>query len=97
MYVRISRSRIKPERLEEFKELMRENSYRTAKKQKGFIWAVGLPPQSDDDYWMTVSKWESKEDAYAYHHNPERNAHVSDLGEYYIEPPHILDYEDIVD
>ncbi len=97
MFVRVSRSLIKPERLEEFKTLFAQQGLTTAKQQPGFRWAFALPPLRPDDAWQTISGWERREDAEAYHQHPDRTRLAQRWLAFYIEPPAISNYDEVIE
>jgi len=58
---------------------------------------VALPPRSAGEEWLTISGWDSREDAESYHRHPDRNQAVADWSAYYIQPPVIANYDEVIE
>lgn len=97
MFVRISRSRIKPERLDEFKTVFAQHGLTAARKQEGYRWGFALPPNNPADQWLTISGWDSRAAADAYQNRPDRRQALGIFDEFYIERPTNEGYDDVIE
>ena len=67
MYVRFTLFGFKPEKLAELKKFYNEVAIPTLKKQKGNLDCRLLEPADNKDDYISMTTWERKEDADAYH------------------------------
>lgn len=67
MFARILNFEIKPEKKEEFVNIMKAEVLPIMKKQIGFLEVLPFVPENTkEDRWITISLWARKEDAYRY-------------------------------
>ena len=95
MFVRISR--IRPEKLEEYRAYFAQHGLATAKTQKGFRWAFALPPHAPSEEWLTISGWDAREDAETYNRHPDRNKTIVNAEDFFLEAPHATGYDDVIE
>ena len=67
MFVRLTFMGIKPEKLQELKKFYNETAIPTLRKQKGNIDCRLFEPVDKNEDYVSMTTWESKEDADAYH------------------------------
>ena len=67
MFVRLTYFGFKPEKIQELKKFYNEVAIPTVKKQKGNIDCRLLEPTDKKDDYVSMTTWETKEDADAYH------------------------------
>jgi len=67
MFVRLTYFGFKPEKLEELKKFYNEVAIPTLRKQKGNLDCRLLEPVDAKDDHISMTTWESREDADAYH------------------------------
>ena len=67
MYVRLTSLTVKPGKLNEFKKFYNETAFPTVKKQKGSIDCRLLEPVDGKEEYFSMTTWETKADADAYH------------------------------
>jgi quinol monooxygenase YgiN len=66
MYVRLTYFGFKPEKIQELKKFYNEVANPTVRKQKGNIDCRLLEPTDKKDEYISMTTWESKDDADAY-------------------------------
>ena len=66
MHARMIQVTTKPGRLKEFVSTMTERGLSLLKQQPGFVDAVALTSDTDQDQFVGVSLWKSKQDAEKY-------------------------------
>ena len=67
MFVRLTYFGFKPDKLEELKKFYNEVAIPAVKKQKGNLECKLLEPVDTKDDYISMTIWENKEDADAYH------------------------------
>jgi len=66
MFVRLTYFGFKPEKLQELKKFYNETAIPTLKQQKGNLECRLLEPTDKKDDYISMTTWETKEDADAY-------------------------------
>ena len=66
MFVRLTYFGFKPEKLQELKKFYNETAIPTLKQQKGNVECRLLEPADKKDDYISMTTWETKEDADAY-------------------------------
>ncbi len=67
MFTRIVECNVKPEKRDEFSNKLRNDVLPILQKQPGFVDLIGLVHETDRERIVSVSFWNSKEDAERYH------------------------------
>ena len=67
MFVRLTNFGFRPEKLQEIKKFYNEVAIPTLRKQKGNLDCRLLEPIDKSEDYISMTTWESKEDADAYH------------------------------
>ncbi len=67
MFVRMTYFGFKPEKLQELKKFYNEVAIPTLRKQKGNLDCRLLEPVDKNEDYISMTTWENKEDADAYH------------------------------
>ena len=67
MFVRLTYFGFKPEKIQELKKFYNEVAIPTVRKQKGNLDCRLLEPLDKKDEYISMTTWESREDADAYH------------------------------
>jgi quinol monooxygenase YgiN len=67
MFTRIVECHVKPEKREEFTNKLRNDVLPILQKQPGFVDLIGLSSEDDRERIVSVSFWNTKEDAERYH------------------------------
>ena len=87
MFVRLTYFGFKPEKLEELKKFYNETAIPTLKKQKGNLECKLLEPVDQKDDYISMTIWESKEDADAYHSKGVYKSLVDQVRPYFSKEP----------
>ena len=87
MFVRLTYFGFKPEKLEELKKFYNETAIPTLKKQKGNLECKLLEPVDKKDDYISMTIWESKEDADAYHSKGVYKSLVDQVRPYFSKEP----------
>jgi quinol monooxygenase YgiN len=67
MFTRIVECHVKPEKREDFTNKLRNDVLPVLQKQPGFVEVIGLTSETDPERLLSVSFWNTKEDAERYH------------------------------
>ena len=67
MFVRLTYFGFKPEKLQELKKFYNEVAIPTVRQQKGNIDCKLLEPVDNSEEYISMTTWESRQDAEAYH------------------------------
>jgi heme-degrading monooxygenase HmoA len=66
MFTRIVECHVKPERKDEFETKLRNEVLPILQKQPGFVDLIALQPEDDSDRQVSISFWNTKQDAERY-------------------------------
>ena len=67
MFTRFVECHVKPDKKDDFNNKLRNDVLAILQKQPGFVDLIGLVSESDPDRVVSVSFWNSKQDAERYH------------------------------
>jgi heme-degrading monooxygenase HmoA len=67
MFTRFVECHVKPDKKDDFNNKLRNDVLAILQKQPGFVDLIGLVSESDPDRVISVSFWNSKQDAERYH------------------------------
>lgn len=67
MFTRIVELHVKPEKKDEFSQRLRNEVLPILQKQPGFVDLIGLAHETEHDRHVTISFWNTREDAERYH------------------------------
>lgn len=87
MFVRLTYFGFKPEKLEELKKFYNEVAIPTLKKQKGNLECKLLEPVDNKDEYISMTIWETKGDADAYHSKGVYKSLVDQVRPYFSKEP----------
>lgn len=87
MFVRLTYFGFKPEKLEALKKFYNETAIPTLKKQKGNLECKLLEPVDQKDDYISMTIWETKEDADAYHSKGVYKSLVDQVRPYFSKEP----------
>ena len=93
MFVRLTFFGFKPEKLQELKKFYNEVAIPTLKKQKGNIDCRLLEPVDKNDDHISMTTWESREDADAYHSKGVYKELVDQVRPFFSKEPVLRVYE----
>ncbi len=68
MFTRIVECHLKPEKKDEFNHKLRNDVLPILQKQPGFVDLISLVPEDDRERVLSISFWNTKQDAERYHH-----------------------------
>jgi len=92
MFARVSRARYQPDKLDGVAKIMQESVVPAAKSQKGFRGLYALCDRKTGKS-MSISLWESEEDAIANEKSGYFSEQVAKVASYRVEEPVIERYE----
>lgn len=87
MFVRLTYFGFKPGKLEELKKFYNEVAIPTLRKQKGNLECKLLEPVDQKDEYISMTIWESKEDADAYHSKGVYKSLIDQVRPYFSKEP----------
>ena len=93
MFVRLTYFGFKPDKLEKLKKFYNEVAIPTVKKQKGNLECKLLEPVEKKDEYISMTIWESKEDADAYHSKGVYKSLVDQVRPYFSKEPTLRTYK----
>ncbi len=93
MYVRLTYFGFKPEKLAELKKFYNEVAMPTLKKQKGNLDCRLLEPTDSKDDYISMTTWERKEDAEAYHNKGTYKSLVDQVRPFFSKEPVLRVYQ----
>jgi len=93
MFVRLTYFGFKTEKIKELKKFYNEVAIPTLKKQKGNIECRLLEPVDKKDDYISMTTWESKEEADAYHSKGVYKDLVDQVRPYFSKEPVLRVYE----
>ena len=93
MFVRLTFFGFKPEKVQELKKFYNEVAIPTLKKQKGNIDCRLLEPLNEKDDHISMTTWERREDADAYHSNGTYTNLVDQVRPFFSKDPVLRVYE----
>jgi len=67
MFTRIVECHVKPDKRDEFNQNLRNDVLPILQKQPGFVDLISLAPENDRERALSISFWNTKEDAERYH------------------------------
>lgn len=88
MFTRIVECQVKPDKRDELKDRLRSEVLPLLQKQPGFVDLIGLVSENDSDKIVSISFWNSKQDAER-HHRENYNRIVDTLKPYLNGQPRI--------
>ena len=93
MFVRLTYFGFKPDKLEELKKFYNEVAIPTLKKQKGNLECKLLEPVDKKDDYISMTIWENKEDADAYHSKGVYKSLVDQVRPFFSKEPTLRTYQ----
>ena len=77
MFTRIVECNVKPEKKNEFENKLRNEVLPILRKQPGFVDLIALQSEDEDERMVSISFWNSKQDAERYHR--EQYSRITDM------------------
>ena len=93
MFVRLTYFGFKPEKLKELKKFYNEIAIPTLKQQKGNLECRLLEPVDKKEDYISMTTWEKKEDADAYHNSGVYKDLVDQVRPFFSKEPVLRVYE----
>jgi quinol monooxygenase YgiN len=93
MFLRLTYFGFKPEKLKELKKFYNEVAIPTLKKQKGNLECKLLEPVDKKEDYISMTTWEKKEDADAYHNSGVYKNLVDQVRPFFSKEPVLRVYE----
>lgn len=93
MFVRLTYFGFKPDKLKELKKFYNDVAIPTLKKQKGNLECRLLEPVDKKEDYISMTTWEKKEDADAYHNTGVYKSLVDQVRPFFSKEPVLRVYE----
>jgi quinol monooxygenase YgiN len=89
MFTRFVECHVKPDKKDDFTNKLRSDVLPILQKQPGFVDLVGLISENDPERIVSVSFWNSKQDAERYHR--EHFSHISEMVKPFLKRDPVVD------